>query len=57
MPPLNANTQCATGKYTSVAQSPTNTSQAPNLIRSATAPEISATVMIANISLERDEHV
>jgi hypothetical protein len=33
-----------------VAHSPANTSQAPNFNRSDTAPEISATVMIANIS-------
>src|SRR5439155_10632358 len=42
------NTQCATGKYTTVVHSATNTSQAPNLARSAIAPEISAGVMIAN---------
>ena len=40
----------ATGKYTNVAQSPANTSQPLNLRRSATAPEISATVMMANIN-------
>ena len=33
-----------------VAQSPANTSQALNFSRSETAPEINATVMIANIS-------
>src|ERR1700727_1031555 len=48
--PSNANTQCATGKYTNVAHNPANTSQALNLRRSETAPEINATVMIANIS-------
>src|SRR3954451_13766939 len=45
--PSNANTQCATGKYTTVAQTPAKTIHAPNLARSAMAPEISATVMIA----------
>src|SRR3984957_13392622 len=48
--PSAANTQCATGKYTSVAHRPENTNQAENFNRSATAPEINATVMIANIS-------
>src|SRR6478609_11295193 len=38
--PSKANTQCATGKYTSTAQRPANTIQAPNFIRSAAAPEI-----------------
>src|SRR5215217_7453407 len=50
VPPSNENTQCATGKYTNVTHSAENTNQPPNLMRSATAPEISATVMIANIS-------
>src|SRR6185312_15225968 len=45
--PSNANTQCATGKYTSTAQIVANTIHAPNFIRSAAAPEISATVMAA----------
>src|SRR5689334_4619901 len=43
-------TQCATGKYTSVAQKKVNTAQAPNFVRSAIAPLISATVMTANVS-------
>ena len=43
-------TQCATGKYTSVAQATVNTAQAPNLVRSAIAPLISATVMTAKVS-------
>ena len=43
-------TQWATGKYTSVAQATVNTAQAPNLVRSAIAPLISATVMTANVS-------
>src|SRR6476659_940453 len=46
--PSNAKTQCATGKYTSTAHTAANTIQAPNFIRSATAPEISATVIAAN---------
>ena len=46
--PSKANTQCATGKYTSTAQTVAKTIHAPNFIRSATAPEISATVMAAN---------
>ena len=50
VPPSNENTQCAIGKYTNVAHSAANSSQPPNLMRSATAPEISATVMIANIN-------
>jgi hypothetical protein len=43
-------TQWATGKYTSVAQPTVNTVQAPNLARSAMAPLISATVMMAKVS-------
>src|SRR6201999_240945 len=43
-------TQWATGKYTSVAHATVNTVQAPNLVRSAIAPLISATVMTANVS-------
>ena len=46
--PSNANTQCATGKYTSTAHTAAKTIHAPNFIRSATAPEISATVIAAN---------
>ena len=48
--PSNENTQCATGKYTMVAHSATNRPQVQNFVRSATAPEISAGVMTANIS-------
>jgi len=47
--PLKANTQCATGKYTMLTHSAVNASHGPKRIRSATAPEISATVMMANI--------
>src|SRR4051794_30227295 len=43
-------TQWATGKYTSVTHAATKTDQPRNLARSAMAPEISAGVMIANIS-------
>src|SRR5579875_2394358 len=50
MKPLGENTQCATGKYTRETQASTYTVQPTNLVRSATAPEISAGVMIANIS-------
>ncbi len=46
--PSKANTQCATGKYTSTAHSVAKPIHAPNFIRSATAPEISATVIAAN---------
>ena len=46
----NANTQCATGKYTIVAHTPAKTIQAPNRARSAIAPEMSATVRPANMS-------
>jgi hypothetical protein len=46
--PLKAKTQCATGKYTSTAHSPANTIHALNFIRSAAAPETSATVIAAN---------
>src|SRR5881397_461388 len=43
-------TQCARGSYTNVDQRTRNTTYARNRIRSAMAPEISAGVMIANIS-------
>src|SRR6476659_2110448 len=46
--PSKANTQWATGKYTSTAHRPAKTIHAPNFIRSAAAPEISATVIAAN---------
>src|SRR3954453_14406205 len=45
--PLNAKTQWATGKYTIVAQMPAKAIHGPKRARSAMAPEISATVMIA----------
>src|ERR1700759_1216310 len=48
--PSKAKTQCATGKATIVAHSTAKTSQELNFSRSETAPEINATVMIANIS-------
>src|SRR6478735_9018193 len=41
---LNANTQWAMGKYTTVAQMPANSIQAPNFIRPAAAPATSAVV-------------
>src|SRR6266702_1295186 len=44
------NTQLATGRYTTVNQIATKAVQPQNLVRSATAPEISAGVMIANMS-------
>src|SRR5882762_9602529 len=44
------NTQLATGKYTIVTQRATNNVQPQNFARSAIAPEISAGVIIANIS-------
>src|SRR6478735_9309335 len=46
--PSKAKTQCATGKYTRTAQTAAKTIHAPNFIRSATAPEIRATVITAN---------
>ena len=46
--PSKAKTQCATGKYTRTAQTAAKTIHAPNFIRSATAPEIRATVIAAN---------
>ena len=48
--PAGENTQCATGVYTTIAQSPRNQTHAENFMRSAIAPVISAGVMIANIS-------
>ena len=48
-PPL-PQTMCAIGKYTMNDQSVMNSNIAENFIRSANAPEISAGVMIANIS-------
>src|SRR5690606_4737864 len=46
----SAHTQPAMGKYESVAQIPANSNHEPNRGRSATAPEMSATVMIANVA-------
>ena len=40
---------CAIGKYERVTQSGTKTTQAENFTRSATAPLISAAVMIAKV--------
>ena len=55
--PSNANTQCATGKYTSTAHAAAKTIHAPNFIRSATAPEISATVMAANSAWNKENRL
>ena len=41
---------CATGKYTRNAHSVENTIMAPKRTRSANAPQISAGVMMANMS-------
>ena len=51
MPPIQPppHTQWASGSYTSVAHRIANARNALNFIRSATAPAISAGVMIANI--------
>src|SRR6478735_5458995 len=46
----NANTQCAMGKYTTVAQMPAKTIQAPNFMRPAAAPATSAVVTQAKNS-------
>ena len=43
-------TMWASGKYARVTHSPANASQVPNRTRSAIAPEMSATVMIANVT-------
>ena len=48
-PPL-PQTMCAIGKYTISTHSTVNSSIALNFMRSANAPEISAGVMMANIS-------
>ena len=45
----NANTQWATGKYTIEIHRMLNSTHAPNFMRSAIAPLIRASVMIANI--------
>src|SRR6185503_16529246 len=47
--PDGANTQCATGEYTSTAHSPMNHTHALKCMRSAIAPVMSAGVMTANI--------
>src|SRR6218665_1314947 len=47
---VKLNTQLATGKYTTVAHTPAKTIQAPNLARSAMAPETRATVIIAKVA-------
>ena len=52
-PPLRKpppQTACAIGPYTMVTQRPENTSQVPNRARSAMAPEIRATVMMAKVA-------
>ena len=51
MPPIQPppQTQWASGSYTSVAHRIANARNALNFIRSATAPAISAGVMIANM--------
>ncbi len=43
-------TMWASGKYVTVTQIAVNVSHVPNLTRSASAPEMSATVMIANVT-------
>lgn len=43
-------THAAIGKYPTVAKMPAKISQEPNLARSAMAPEIRATVMIAKVA-------
>ncbi|GAA2779910.1 hypothetical protein GCM10020219_059280 [Nonomuraea dietziae] len=50
-------TQCATGKYTTVAHTSENSTHAPNLARSAIAPLISATVMIAKVSWKAEKTI
>ena len=47
---LQLNTMCASGKYTSVAQIGTKSSQAENFTRSAIAPLIRAVVITAKVS-------
>src|SRR5690606_28952922 len=48
MPPPQ--TQNATGEYTKMLHSAAKVTQAANFMRSATAPEISAVVMMANVA-------
>ena len=43
-------TMWASGKYVTVTQIAVKVSQVPNFTRSASAPEMSATVMIANVT-------
>ncbi len=47
--PSGCQTQCARGLYTKIAHNTVNITYALNFIRSATAPVMSPTVMIANI--------
>src|SRR3954454_21689931 len=49
-PRTTLNTQLATGKYTSVAHTPAKTIHAPNFARSATAPEMRATAIMAKVA-------
>ena len=49
MIPAGCHTACATGEYTSNDQGTTKRIMAENFIRSATAPVISAAVMIAKV--------
>ena len=48
--PPGPQTQWATGSYTNVAQSSVNITYDENFIRSANAPEMSAGVIVANMS-------
>jgi hypothetical protein len=48
--PSADHTMCAIGQYTSSSQSEMKTTKALNFMRSATAPRISAGVMIANMA-------
>ena len=48
--PPSPQTQCASGSYTTRLQSTAKARYAANFIRSTTAPEISATVIAANIA-------
>jgi hypothetical protein len=43
-------TMWASGKYARVTHTPANANQVPNRTRSAMAPEMSATVMMANVT-------
>src|SRR6185312_3393448 len=48
--PPSPHTQCASGSYTSVVHAMANARYTGNRMRSTTAPEMSATVMAANIA-------